>query len=120
MKRFAVALLALSLLGAPVVSGAAHEACPPHCAHAAQADAGCGSGEEHCPSPSLEAVPCCTEAPLAPGTAGERAPGSSLPLHAACAGRPHAFESAGLAALVGSPEVCAASSAVRRSVVLRL
>jgi hypothetical protein len=121
VTRFAAALLALLGLGAPGVSGADHEACPPHCAHAAQADPGCGSGEEHCPSPSLEAVPCCTAAPLAPGAAPERAPlGSTLSHHAAFAPRADGFESASLAVSVDRADACAASAAVRRSVVLRL
>jgi hypothetical protein len=121
VSRFAAALVALAVLGAPGLSGAAHEACPPHCAHAVQADPGCGGGEEHCPSPSLEAVPCCTEAPLAPGASGERAPlGSTLLHHAASAPRAAGFESADLPVSVDRAEMCAASAAERRSVVLRL
>jgi hypothetical protein len=121
MSRFAAAVLALLCLGAPGISGAAHEACPPNCAHAAQVDPGCGAGEEHCPTPSLEAVPCCSAAPLAPGAAPERAPlGTTVSHHAAFAAWLAAPAPAGLAAAVPPPEVCAATSAVRRSVVLRL
>ena len=121
VSRLAVGLLALFVLGAPGISGADHEACPPHCAHAAQADSGCGAGEEHCPAPSLEAVPCCTAAPLAPGTSSERAPlGSTFTHHAAFAARIAAPAPAGLGAAAALPEVCAATGAARRSVVLRL